>query len=190
MKRPRSLYNNDNLQLSAQSSPRSTKRPKLSLRARPFSKNLVAFHQRCGERKSDHFLRRHVRLRKYRSACKRASWPPGADSACAAVRPQNPCQKVILFDRLKAPEAFASGAPLVYRLHGHPAGQCVGDRVHDFLCLFFAAALKDVGGEVEADMDGSSEFGHVTLPLSSDFRRRPTQQTAPDGWYCRLQVIL
>ena len=50
--------------------------------------------------------------------------------------------------------------------------------------------LMDVGGEVEADMDGSSEFGHVTLPLSSDFRRRPTQQTAPDGWYCRLQVIL
>ena len=90
----------------------------------------------------------------------------------------------------KAPEAFASGAPLVYRLHGHPAGQCIGDRVNDFLCLFFAATLKDVGGEVEADMDGSSEFGHVTLPLSSDFRRRPTQQTAPDGWYCRLQVIL
>ena len=85
-------------------------RPKLSLRARPFSKNLVAFHQRCGERKSDHFLRRHVRLRKYRSACKRARRPPPAEGACVAVRPQHPCQKVILFDRLKAPEAFASGA--------------------------------------------------------------------------------
>lgn len=33
----------------------------------------VEFRRRCGERKSNHFLRRHVRLRKYFSACKRAS---------------------------------------------------------------------------------------------------------------------
>ena len=64
----------------------------------PACQNLVAFHQRCGERKSNHFLRRHVRLRKYRSACKRARRSPWADSACAAVRPQNPGQQVILFD--------------------------------------------------------------------------------------------
>ena len=51
-------------------------------------KNLVEFRRRSGERKSDHFLRRHVRRRKYRSACKRARRPPKADGACAAVRPQ------------------------------------------------------------------------------------------------------
>ena len=36
------------------------------------SKNLVEFRCRSGERKSNHFLRRHVRRRKYFSACKRA----------------------------------------------------------------------------------------------------------------------
>ena len=144
----------------------------------PACQNLAAFHQRCGERKSDHFLRRHVRLRKYRSACKRARRPPPAEGACAAVRQQNPCQKVILFDRLKAPEAFASGAPLVYRLHGHPAGQCVGDRVHDFLCLFFAAMLKDIRGEIEADMDRSSKNGHFFF---TPFVRFPPPSHTTDG---------
>ena len=33
-------------------------------------KNLVEFRRRSGERKSNHFLRRHVRLRKYFSGCK------------------------------------------------------------------------------------------------------------------------
>ena len=40
-----------------------------------------------------HFLRRHVRRRKYFSACKRARRPPPADGACAAVRPQTPLSK-------------------------------------------------------------------------------------------------
>ena len=57
------------------------------------SKNLVEFRRWCGERKSNHFLRRHVRLRKYCSACKRARRPPKADGACAAVRPQTPLSK-------------------------------------------------------------------------------------------------
>ena len=61
--------------------------------------NLVEFRRRSGERKSDHFLRRHVRRRKYRSACKRARWQPKADSACDAVRPQFSCPKVILLGR-------------------------------------------------------------------------------------------
>ena len=56
-------------------------------------KNLVEFRRRSGERKSNHFLRRHVRLRKYCSACKRACRPPEADGACAAVRPQTPLSK-------------------------------------------------------------------------------------------------
>ena len=56
-------------------------------------KNLVEFRRRRGERKSNHFLRRHVRLRKYFSACKRARRPPWADGACAAVRPQTPLSK-------------------------------------------------------------------------------------------------
>ena len=57
------------------------------------SKDLVEFRRRSGERKSKHFLRRHVRRRKYFSACKRARRPPPADSACAAVRPQTPLSK-------------------------------------------------------------------------------------------------
>ena len=56
-------------------------------------KNLVEFRRRSGERKSNHFLRRHARLRKYFSACKRARRPPWADGACAAVRPQTPLSK-------------------------------------------------------------------------------------------------
>ena len=40
-----------------------------------------------------HFLRRHVRRRKYFSACKRARRPPEADGACAAVRPQTSLSK-------------------------------------------------------------------------------------------------
>ena len=35
------------------------------------SKNLMAFRRCSGEKKPNHFLRRHVRRRKYRSACKR-----------------------------------------------------------------------------------------------------------------------
>nr|DAG09328.1 MAG TPA: hypothetical protein [Caudoviricetes sp.] len=65
------------------------------------SKNLVAFRRRSGERESDHFLRRHVRRRKYFSACKRARRSPKVNGACAAVRQPPLCQKVILFDRLR-----------------------------------------------------------------------------------------
>ena len=57
------------------------------------SKDLVEFRRRSGERKSKHFLRRHVRRRKYFSACKRALCPPRADRECAAVRPQTPLSK-------------------------------------------------------------------------------------------------
>ena len=67
---------------------RVIRRPPCSL-----SKSLVEFRRRSGERKSNHFLRRHVRRRKYFSACKRARRPPPADSACAAVRPQIPLSK-------------------------------------------------------------------------------------------------
>ena len=57
------------------------------------SKSLVEFRRRSGERKSNHFLRRHVRRRKYFSACKRARRPPPADSACSAVRQPTPLSK-------------------------------------------------------------------------------------------------
>ena len=72
------------------------------------SKNLVAFRRRSGERKSDHFLRRHVRRRKYFSACKRARWPPKVDGACAAAGRKPLCQKGILFDSLKKDAAGGS----------------------------------------------------------------------------------
>ena len=187
-KRPCSLYNNDNLQLSAQGCPCSTKRPKLSLRARPAlkprrvsppgrkKKSIIFSEATCAAEKNT-----------ARPANVRAGRP--GRTARAPVQAAKPAVKEYFLTGLQKRQAFASGAHW-FTGYGHPAGQCVGDRVHDFLCLFFAAALKDVGGEVEADMDGSSEFGHVTLPLSSDFRRRLTQRTAPDGWYCRLQAIL
>ena len=145
----------------------------------PACRNIVAFHQRCGERKSNFFLRRHVRLRKYRSACKRASWPPEADSACAAVRPQLPCQKGILFDRLKAPEAFASGAPLVYRLHGPLGGhvQCVGDHINDRLRLSFVALFENSGSDAKTNMNKIHNY-------FTPFVRFPTPSHTMDdiGW--------
>ena len=49
------------------------------------SKNLVEFRRRSGERKSNHFLRRHVRRRKYFSACKRARRPPETDERYAVA---------------------------------------------------------------------------------------------------------
>ncbi len=47
-------------------------------------KNLVEFRRRSSEEKPDHFPRRHVRLGKYFSACKRTRRPLLADGACAA----------------------------------------------------------------------------------------------------------
>ena len=144
----------------------------------PACQNLAAFHQRCGERKSNHFLRRHVRLRKYRSACKRARWPPEADSACAAVRPQTTCQKVILFDSHDT-RGRSLGCRDIPSSDGH--GQRVCNFLHDGLRLILLADAKDLRSQFQ------SAIQHIPLPLSSDFRRRPTQQTTPDGWYCRLQ---
>ena len=89
-----------------------TKHPLCRSTGGSLSKNLVAFHQWRGKRKSDHFLRRHVRRRKYFSACKRARRLPPADGACAAVRPQTLCQKVFLFDRCNTPCAQHRGCPL------------------------------------------------------------------------------
>ena len=48
-----------------------------------FFKNLVEFRRRSGERKSDHFLRRHVRRRKYFSGCKCGICAPAAHKLCA-----------------------------------------------------------------------------------------------------------
>ena len=119
-----------------------------------------------------------MRLRKYRSACKRASWPPEADSACAAVRPQLPCQKVILFDSLNT-RGLSLGCRDIPSSDGH--GQRVCNFLHDGLRLILLADAKDLRSQFQ------SAIQHIPLPLSSDFRRRPTQQTTPDGWYCRLQ---
>ena len=55
------------------------------------------------------------------------------------------------------------------------------------------AKLEQIFAEVMGAEDAlvrsqfQSAIQHIPLPLSSDFRRRPTQQTTPDGWYCRLQ---
>ena len=80
---------------SCQAAGRAAKRKSHRIRsaANSLSKNLVEFRRRSGERKSNHFLRRHARRRKYFSACKRARRPPWADGACAAVRPQTPLSK-------------------------------------------------------------------------------------------------
>ena len=75
-------------------------------------KNLVEFRRRCGERKSNHFLRRHVRLRKYFSACKRARRPPKADGACAAAGRKPFRQKSTTFLTKKTPQAWPAGLPL------------------------------------------------------------------------------
>ena len=48
-----------------------------------FIKNLVEFRRRSGERRSDHFLRRHVRRRQYRSGCKCGICAPAALKLCA-----------------------------------------------------------------------------------------------------------
>lgn len=118
-----------------------------------------------------------MRLRKYRSACKRAGWPPEADSACAAVRPQLPCQKGILFDRLKAPEAFASGAPLVYRLHGQLDGQLIGDHINDRLRRIFAENTEDFGSDAKTNMNRTHNY-------FTPFLRFPTPSHTIDdiGW--------
>lgn len=118
-----------------------------------------------------------MRLRKYRSACKRAGWPPEADSACAAVRPQLSCQKGILFDRLKAPEAFASGAPLVYRLHGPIDGQRIEDHINDRLRVIFAVLAEDFGSDVKTNMNRTHNY-------FTPFVRFPTPSHTMDdiGW--------
>ena len=50
---------------------------------RSLSKSLAEFRRRSGERKSNHFLRRHVRLRKYFSGCKCGICVPQAHKLCA-----------------------------------------------------------------------------------------------------------
>ena len=74
-----------------------------------YPKNLVEFRRRSGERKSNHFLRRHVRLRKYFSACKRARRPPWADGACAAAGRKPFRQKSTTFLTKATPQAIACG---------------------------------------------------------------------------------
>ena len=73
------------------------------------SKSLAEFRRRSGERKSTHFLRRHVRRRKYRSACKRAHRPPWADGACAAAGRKPFRQKSTTFLTKATPQAIACG---------------------------------------------------------------------------------
>ena len=80
------------------------KREKMQKRKRRLSRLIKKASQSLrpqAQRKPDHFLRRHVRRRKYFSACKRARRPPEADGACAAVRQPPLCQKGFLFDSLK-----------------------------------------------------------------------------------------
>ena len=56
-------------------------------------KSLVEFRRRSGERKSNHFLRRHVRRRKYFSACKRARRPPKQTARALQSGRKLLCQK-------------------------------------------------------------------------------------------------
>ena len=78
------------------------------------SKSLAEFRRRSGERKSNHFLRRHVRRRKYRSACKRAHRPPKADGACAAAGRKPFRQKSTTFLTKTTPQAIACGVASAY----------------------------------------------------------------------------
>ena len=62
---------------------RHTKSRRSYRAAARLSKDLVAFRRRSGERKSNHFLRRHVRRRKYFSGCKCGICAPAAHKLCA-----------------------------------------------------------------------------------------------------------
>lgn len=74
------------------------------------------------------------------------------------------------FFRQKNPGAEAPGFSYAV-LHGEPVRQRIGDRINDRLRLLFAALAEDIGSDAKASLNKT----HVTLPLSSDFQRRPTQ---------------
>ncbi|MFR6424170.1 MAG: hypothetical protein ACLUNO_00065 [Oscillospiraceae bacterium] len=78
-----------------------------------FVKDLVAFRRCGGERKPNHFLRRHVRRRKYFSACKRARRLPWRTARALQSGRKSLCQKVLLFDSLKTAASEWKPAVLV-----------------------------------------------------------------------------
>lgn len=63
---------------------------------------------------------------------------------------------------------------------GH--GQRVCNFLHDGLRLILLADAKDFRSQFQ------SAIQHCHVTPFVDFRRRHTQQTAPDGWYCRLHI--
>ena len=67
---------------------------------RSLSKNLAAFRRRSGERKSDHFRRRHVRRGKYFSGCKCGICAPAAHKLCAQQTAAPLSKKQYFFDSL------------------------------------------------------------------------------------------
>ena len=71
------------------------------MRGLSLSKSLAAFRRRGGEKKSDYFLRQHVRRRKYRSSCKCGICAPPAHKLCAQ-QTAAPLSKSITFDSLSA----------------------------------------------------------------------------------------
>ena len=73
------------------------------------SKTSQSFAAAAAKESLDHFLRRHVRRRKYFSACKRAHRPPKADGACAAAGRKPFRQKSTTFLTKTTPQAIACG---------------------------------------------------------------------------------
>jgi len=70
-------------------------------------KNLVEFRRRSGERKSNHFLRRHVRRRKYFSACKS---PVKKGILFDSNDPASSCPRSVGSAYPKASQSFAAAA--------------------------------------------------------------------------------
>ena len=71
------------------------------------SKSLAEFRRRSGERKSNHFLRRHVRRRKYRSACKS---PVKKGILFDSNDPASSCPRSVGSAYPKASQSFAAAA--------------------------------------------------------------------------------
>jgi len=88
--------------------------PERLLRDFPISKSLAEFRRRSGERKSNHFLRRHARRGKYFSGCKCGICAPAAHKLCAQQTAGLFVGKQDVFRQPKDPGAAAPGFFVVF----------------------------------------------------------------------------
>ena len=91
------------------------------------------------------------------------------------------------FNQLKMLKAFADTQMSSTDMLG-TTGYGLWDTGRAKLEQIFAEVMGAEDALVRSQFQSAIQHCHVTPFV--DFRRRPTQQTAPDGWYCRLQAIL